>query len=470
MKIDDMKHALKFGVILRLRTALLLRSGEEDEFADNTIEMTPDELGDEGKPKLHINGYVWSSLLRRALARLQNGQDMANAIGKYPKNDPKGVSPLWCDATYADLYNNTEINPGNKIDRKYGAASTGGLFSEEIVPQGHRVFLHFNYFFADPVEESTIRENILAALWVINEGIESIGGGWSYGHGRLEVQEIKHKTLDLNLPEHRKELWDFDSLKNAGIEDWEGKQKSYQNQKPDIKKPWIKYLVEAAIPQGQLLAIHTKIPPLDISGYGKLPDTFVFSRTIINEENESKQIPVITGKAFRQAIISSSIERKLRTKGEAVCLDTTQVTQIKKCPTIKKEGKPCKRCLWFGATDRGGIISVADAPVRESDKTDLNRIQLCEHTMQNMNLFSGEYLTQGQFKFEIIIDCSKSDFLGDKLIKELEWLLSEMKLPEKSDDRIAPLGWYRLGATSTCTGQIEVRKWEKEEFVGVRHG
>lgn len=466
MKIDDMKYALKFAVKLRLRTALLLGTGQEDEFADNTIEKTPDlqeELGDEGIPKLHklhINGYVWASLLRRALARLKNGQDMANAIGKYPKNDPKGVSPMWCDATYATLYN-TEINPGNKIDRKYGAASTGGLFSEEIVSEGHWVYLHFNYFFAKPTEESTIRENILEALWVINEGIESIGGGWSYGHGRLEVQEIKHKTLDLNLPEHRKELWDFDSLKNVGIEDWAGKQKSFQDQKPDIKRPWIKYVVTAAIPQGQLLAIHTKTPPHDISGYGKLPDTFVFARTIINEKNEPEQIPVVTGKAFRQAIISSSIERKYRTMGDVVCLDTTK-SKSKSCQ--------CKRCLWFGATDRGGIISVGDASVDGSDKTDLNRIQLCEHTMQNMNLFSGEYLTKGQFKFEIIIDCSKSDSTADELIKELEWLLNEMKYEEKSEDRIAPPGWYRLGATATCTGQIEVRDWTKTEFAGEERG
>jgi len=454
---------------MRLRTALLLRSGDEDEYSDNAIEMTPDlqnELGAEGIPRLHINGYVWASLLRRALARLQDGELMAAIIGKYPKEDskktpekkPQGVSPLWCEATFAN-FSKTEINPGNKIDRQYGATAATGLYNEEIVPQGHQAYLHFNYFYKNEDEIETIQNNLLAALWVVNEGIETIGGGWSYGFGRLEVCEVRQKTLNLEYADQRQSLWGFEILKHVEPEDWEKKKQELQSKKPKIVKPWIKYCVEAAIPAGQLLAIHTQTPPLDVSGYEKLPDTFVFTRTIIDEKGQPEQVPVITGKAFRQAILSSSIERKLRTiakpEEKTVCLDTT-----------KSKGCSCKRCLWFGATDRGGIISVGDAVVHSSAANVLNRIQLCEHTMQNMNLFSGEYLTQGQFNFEIIIDVSRKDANVDALIKELEWVLSEMKAAEECEERIAPPGWYRLGATTTCTGQIEIQDWNIKKFAG----
>jgi len=461
MKVDDMKYALKFAVTMRLRTALLLRSGDEDEYSDNTIEMTPNlqnELGPEGIPQLHINGYVWASLLRRALYRLEDEQKMAASIGKYPKENPQGVSLLWCEATFAHL--KTEINQGNKIDRQYGATATAGLFSEEIVPQGHEVHLHFNYFCKEEQEIEAIQEKLLVALWVVNEGIETIGGGWSYGFGRLEVCEVRQKTLNLDKPEDRLALWDFDILKHVEPVDWKKKKQEFQSNKPKITRPWIKYLVKAAIPAGQLLAIHTQTPPPDISRYDKLPDTFVFTRTIIDEKGQPSQVPVITGKSFRQAILSSSIERKLRTiakpEEKPVCLDTT-----------KSKGCSCKRCLWFGATDRGGIISVGDAVVHSSAANVLNRIQLCEHTMQNMNLFSGEYLTCGTFNFEIIIDCSRLDAQADKLIGELEWALNEMKTPKEGEERIAPSGWYRLGATATCTGQIEVQNWwDMTKFAG----
>ena len=449
MKLSDMRYVLKFAVTMRLRTALLLRTGDEDEYSDDTIEMTPDlqyELGEEGIPQLHINGYVWASLLRRALARLEDGEKTAAVIGKYPKADPQGVSPLWCEATFARL-NKTEINPGNKIDRQYGATATAGLFSEEIVPQGHEVYLHFNYFCEKEQEIEAIRRNMMAALWVINEGIETIGGGWSYGFGRLEVCDARQKIMDLDKAEERPALWNFDILKQVEPEDWEKNKREFQSNKPKIVKPWLKYRVEAAIPFGQLLAIHTQIPPLDISSYNKLPDTFVFTRTIINEKAQPVQQPVITGKAFRQAILSSSIERKLRKKGDPVCLDTT-----------KSKGCTCKRCLWFGATDRGGIISVGDAVVHLSEKDVLNRIQLCEHTTQNMNLFSGEYLTTGKFNFDIIIDLAKDS--SEELVCELELLLNEMKL-----DSNFPPGWYRLGATSSCTGQIEIQT----DIVGERY-
>lgn len=448
MKIDDMKYVLQFVVEMRLRTALLLRTGKGDEFADNTIEVTPDlqsEIGDNGIPKLHINGYVWAGLLRRSLGRLKSGTKMVEAIGKYPKDLSRGVSPLWCESTFAAL-TKTDTNPGNKIDRKYGATSIGGLFNEEIVPIGMPFYLHFNYYYADEKDGSNIKETLLAALWVIDEGVENIGGGWSYGHGRLEVTGVKHKVLTLGSAEDRKKLWHFDAMNENTILDWQKKKKAYRDKNPEIENPWMKYSIEASIPEGQLLAIHTNTPPLELSDYDKLPDTYVFTRTIIGENKSApEQIPVVTGKAFRQAIISSAIERKLRTKKEAICLDTTT---SKNCA--------CKRCLWFGATDRGGILSVGDAIVSKAERTILNRIQLCEHTMQNMNLFAEEYLTKGQFNFEIIIDCSKDDSKVGELIKELDCLLNEMKCPIDNEEIIAPPGWYRLGATSTCTGQIAI--------------
>ncbi|MCP4107481.1 MAG: hypothetical protein GY749_18380 [Desulfobacteraceae bacterium] len=76
-----------------------------------------------------------------------------------------------------------------------------------------------------------------------------------------------------------------------------------------------------------------------------------------------------------------------------VCLDTTVA---KSCG--------CKRCTWFGSVDKRGIVSVADSTVKNSETVVLSRIQLCEHSMQNMNLFSGEFLSQGDFTVDILID------------------------------------------------------------------
>jgi hypothetical protein len=66
-----------------------------------------------------------------------------------------------------------------------------------------------------------------------------------------------------------------------------------------------------------------------------------------------------------------------------------------------------------------------------------------------MNLFSGEYLTGGEFSFKIIIDESRTTDAGE-LLSDLTTLLDEMKGVN------APPGWYRLGGTATCTGQVQV--------------
>jgi len=114
----------------------------------------------------------------------------------------------------------------------------------------------------------------------------------------------------------------------------------------------------------------------------------------------------------------------------------------------------CKRCIWFGDIDGGGIISVGDAFVKESRTEIIHRIQLCEHSMQNIQLFNGQYLTSGKFTLNIIIDRARKETCPDELFAEVTTILDEMK-----PDCNPPPGWYRLGATTTCTGQLEVKSY-----------
>ncbi|MBF0556820.1 MAG: hypothetical protein HQK96_20085, partial [Nitrospirae bacterium] len=120
----------------------------------------------------------------------------------------------------------------------------------------------------------------------------------------------------------------------------------------------------------------------------------------------------------------------------------------------------CKICLWFGFTGKGGIISVSDAVVN-AEPVVVNRVQLCEHSMQNIQLFSGEYLKgekdKGDFAFDVIIDCSVNSYDWEGLKGELEVLLDEIEDKAKK----APPGWYRIGATSTSTGQVEITGYKR---------
>lgn len=422
MKLTTCKKVLKFSVEIKLKTNLLIKSGEAGDYTDSTIERTPEGM-------LHINGYVWGSLLRRAISRIKGGEGIAALIGK--NNGDDGVSPLWCEPSFVKLPL-TDIKTGIKINRKWGTTDIGALYSDEIVPPGIILKLNFNYFCDDSTIDD-IKDKIASAFWVINEGIENIGSGWSYGYGRLEVLKIRYKTIDLSDEGERGFLWGFEG---------QGGYKETEQKKTEISKQWIKYNVRAEIADGQLLAIHTVLPLSEIiDRYPELPDTFVFRRYKIKNDKPELEI-VITGKAIRQTLLSAQIERKLRSLGEDICDDTT-----------KKKDCTCKRCLWFGNTNSSGIIAVLDANVNNPNTEVLHRIQLCEHSMQNINLFSGEYLTKGDFDIEIIIDCSRVDSENESLIENVKWVLEELK-----GENNAPPGWYRMGATSTCTGQVEVIK------------
>lgn len=438
-------HALKFCVTFSLKTPLLLRSGFEGDFTDSTIEKTPD-----GK-ELHINGYVWASLLRRSMERLTQYQTIASEIGKFEKPEEKGVSPFWFESSFVPL-KVIDIRPGIKIDRKYESTSTGALYTDEFVPPGHRLTSKFICFHNGRRTEE-LKNAISAALWVVNEGIENIGGGWSYGYGRVKVEKILYEDVDLtkNDTTNRQNLWK--GIKDNAIE-------LKQVEDKDISKKWKNIKVKAKIASGQLIAIHSNyLPyfselPTEIKALTHLPDTFVFRRYNIKDEEVQTEI-AIPGKAIRQALFSVPIERKLRTKSpDKICSTPAEYCTCKICEAYRKNGKKgnspectCLRCRWFGSTENGGIIAVTDAVIEEPETEIINRIQLCEHSMQNINLFSGEYLKKGEFGFEVIIDCSR-DTYSEELMNEIKWLLNDIKT--------CPPGWYRIGATSTCTGQIEI--------------
>jgi hypothetical protein len=426
--IKDARYALKFSVNLRLATPLLLRSGQTGDITDSSIEKTPD------KQHLLVNGYVWASLLRRSLSRLAGGIKLAEQIGKYKEDG--GVSSLWPETTTADLHA-TAVNPGISIDRKWGAAKPGALFSDELAIAGLQMIMRFTVFVSDPESAEIWRLALLEALRLVDDGIENIGGGWTYGYGRLAVERINHAVVNLKDPEQRRFLWGGEGL------DW--KEDQLPTQQPKTVAAATTLTVMAKVANGQLMAVKSSLFPLDASGFGKLPDTFVFRRNRLIDGISCNE-PVIPGKTIRQALFSVPLERKWRTLGteKDACLSTThgrQRSEDKRCP--------CRRCRWFGSTDAAGIIAVTDAPVANPSFEVVSRVQLCEHSMQNMNLFSGEYLTGGEFSFKIIIDESRTTDAGE-LLSDLTTLLDEIKGVN------APPGWYRLGGTATCTGQVQV--------------
>lgn len=412
--------ALKIKVSFRLATPLLLRSGRTGDITDSAIERTPE--GD-----LHVNGYVWASLLRRCLDRIKGGKAFAAQIGKY--QDKQGVSPLWCEATVADLHA-TAVNPGIAIDRKWGATKSGALFNDELAIAGLPLTLRLTLFAPKSDTAELWQAALISALGVIHSGIENIGGGWTYGYGRLQVDSVSHATLDLTDAGKRALLWDWDKIS------WKTTQLS--SELPAFDKPVTVINVKAKVAEGQLMAVKSGVFPLDAPKFGKLPDWFVFRRNLWNDEKKSsEQKPVLPGKAIRQALFSVPLERKWRSRNETACFPDT------------KGSCGCRRCRWFGSTDAAGIIAVTDAPVEKPAFEVVSRVQLCEHSMQNMNLFSGEYLTGGTFSFRIVIDGARNAD-AETLVGEVQELLDEMK------GETAPPGWYRLGGTATCTGQVQV--------------
>jgi hypothetical protein len=418
--LNNARFALKMEVALRLATPLLLRSGRTGDITDSAIERTPDK-------RLHVNGYVWASLLRRSLDRIKDGKALAAQIGKY--QDKQGVSPLWCEATVAELHA-TAVNPGNAIDRKWGATKSGALFNDELAIVGLPLTLRLTLFAPDSATAELWRKSLMSALGVVQAGIENIGGGWTYGYGRLQVDAVKHATLDLAEAGQRARLWDWSQIH------WEPSE--LPSDLPTLEKPVTVFTVNAKVADGQIMAVKSRVFPLDAPKFGKLPDWFVFRRNLWDEEKKgSEQKPVLPGKAIRQALISVPLERKWRSRNETACFPDT------------RGGCGCRRCRWFGSTDAAGIIAVTDAPVSAPSYEVVSRVQLCEHSMQNMNLFSSEYLTGGTFSFRIVIDGSRAAD-ADNLAGEVQELLDELK------GETAPPGWYRLGGTATCTGQVQV--------------
>ncbi len=429
--LKDAHCALKLTVNISLATPLLMRSGQTGDLTDSSIEKTPD------RQHLLVNGYVWASLLRRSLSRFSGGQKLAEQIGKY--HEEGGISPLWCETTTSELHA-TAINPGNSIDRKWGAAKPGALFNDELAIAGLPLMLRCVVFTPDEVTATTWRMALLDALRLVHDGIENIGGGWTYGYGRLVVEDINYTILDLKVPESRKLLWRWEGL------DW--KMNELPTTQPATLAPATTIAVQAKIADGQLMAIKSNVFPLDASGFGKLPDTFVFRRNYLVDGNIHNS-PVIPGKAIRQALLSSSLERKWRSQGgeTEACLSTTHGK------TRSEDNRcQCRRCRWFGSTDAAGIIAVTDGHVINPSFQVVSRVQLCEHSMQNMNLFSGEYLTGGEFSFKIIIDENRANDASE-LLSEVTELLDEMKGVN------APPGWYRMGSTVSCTGQVQVNEY-----------
>lgn len=448
------KKVLKFSAKVELRSPLLLRSGRDDIFSDSTIERTSDGN------YIHINGYVWSSLLRRALSRLKEGSGLSSKIGKY-RAEVEGASPLWCESSFIPL-EGLHLRYGNVIDRKFGSTKEGLLFVDEIAPPGLTTRINFNYFLDDNEDPQKVKTSIIDSMKVISTGIENIGGGWSYGFGRLSVTEVKIRELNLESEEDRSILWRFDSSVFENVPP----QSLDELKDEEISRPWAIVTADAVIPPGQLLTVRNSYPVFDReTQLYELPDSFVYRGYRIDDGNVRAEI-VIPGRAIRQGLFCVEIERKLRSKGFEVCDSLAQPCALSSRKSEDTEGEvsQCLKCVWFGSTEMGGLIAVMDASLLDSETTILNRIQLCEHSMQNVNLFSEEFVTKGRFSIEVVIDLAQKQRRPGQLLEEVNHLLNQM-VKGKSPD-----GWYRLGGSSTSAGQIEILGEPKLKVFGRSDG
>ncbi len=457
MRLTDAKIAVQFHISFLLRTSLLLRSGEEGEFTDSSIEKTPDD-------KIHIAGYIWASLIRRSMSRLSDRKKLSGEIGNFNTDLELGISPFWFSPSLEPL-RALDVRPQNRISREYGCATESALFEDEIVPPGLSLNCRFTVFRNVQGETEIVKQAIAETLWVINEGIENIGGGWSYGHGRLEVTAASVRELNLNS--HSDCLKLFDPASISGYVEFV----PAQPRSGAIIKTWSKITATIAILDGQLLGTHSERPPQEFAVDLDAHDKFLFRQTMINKHGEAEERICVTGKALRQAILRVPLERKWRStpnSSEEYCGAKNAVCECTKCvrfragqPRQRKDSPDCTcKCRTFGSPARRGMVTVFDAGVIDPVTEILQRIALCEHSMQIIHMFNGEYLKGGKLAVEILVDSMGRELSElDTLVEELTSLLREM-----DHNGPAPSGWYRLGATSSCTGQLVV-----SDMKGVRY-
>ena len=479
MEFIDSDTILKFSVKMELKTPLMLRSGNSGTFSDSELERTPDGT------RLHVNGYVWASLMKRALSRIESDKlqikALAESIGDYqPSPEGPGVSPVWFAPAFTPILN-TEIRPGIRLDRKYLTTVKGALYTDEVLSAGHEITLNFNCNCLNEtlpkelrdalpknLSETTVRNletAILDALVLIDEGLERIGGGWSYGLGRLKVLEVHCCRLDLKIPRdcddalrkkikaNRKRITSFDTEADGwSLIPWESiRNHTLERLKAGLirLKPYRRWVVDARILDGQLMGIGASTVPIQYKDAdlpsGELPDSYLFMTVRMKpnaaDASDADAVLTVPGKALRQALFAVPIERQLRS--ETIPEDEEEA----KKRAIEIEEKMVR---WFGSTDQGGILAIDDATIQGGQTELIHRIQLCEHSHQNNNLFSGHYLKSGSFTFEILMDPLGNEPVDEELVTRIGRILDEMK------GESAPPGWSRIGRTSTCTGQIQV--------------
>lgn len=409
-------NSIDFTLTFNLITPLIIKEESNEEFLDSVISRTPSD-------RLYINGYQWASLFKRALQRLDNTFNLPTVKEFYSSKGSEGVSPFWFKTSEVPIPF-TDYRTGIKLHRRYLSAETGALYMEEVVPPGYELNCSFKVYLL-PEEEARWKDFvdvIEEALWVIDHYIENLGGHWSYGYGRLKLK--------------------------AGNAHFKGESVELKPRVPSsIKDKWKLINVKVAIAPGQLLAIHSEDLPVFneyiYSWTSDLPDYFVF-RSLYYEPEKKKFTSriVIPGKAIRQALFSVPLERKWRTMGKDVCLLQEPRSSCR-----------CKRCIYFGSSERRGLLAVMDAAVDDAETLLLRRVQLCEHSYQNINLFLEEFMVSGKFSFYIIIDrIDEAEELRNLIREQLE------ELSWKS----SPPNWYRLGGNSTSTGQIKVEEWDEE--------
>lgn len=159
------------------------RIGAWESAADNRVTTLTDLLvalapGEASHPM--IPGSSVAGALRHAA-----GQAAEQIFGPPPGDDVRQVSPWWVLGVHvAD--SEVVVRGRTKISRRRGAAENRGRFdAEEVAPCSARIYLR-----GDNVEVQPLID-------VLQAWAPRLGAGRTIGMGRLEVTEIRHRTLDL---------------------------------------------------------------------------------------------------------------------------------------------------------------------------------------------------------------------------------------------------------------------------------